>query len=68
MFLGINATYLPNYDARDFMTGAACGAEHAYPSGAPDVATGFYSGSCCPFYMFFCLPMLSVSNGFLSFD
>ena len=64
MCLGINATYLPFYDARGFMTGAACGAEHAYPSGAPDVTTGFYSGSCCPFYMCFCLSVLSVSTDF----
>ena len=45
MFLENSMRHLPNYDARDFMTGAACGAEHAYPSGAPDVTSGFYRGS-----------------------
>jgi len=30
------------------MTGAACGAENAYPSGAPDFTSGFHRGSCCP--------------------
>jgi len=29
------------------MTGAACGAGNAYPSGAPDFTSGFHSGSCC---------------------
>jgi len=28
------------------MTGAACGAGNAYPSGAPDFTTGFHRGSC----------------------
>jgi len=30
------------------MTGAACGAGNAYPSTAPDFASGFHRGSCCP--------------------
>jgi len=30
------------------MTGAACGAGNAYPSGAPDFTSGFHIGSCCP--------------------
>jgi len=30
------------------MTGAACGAGNAYPSGAPDFPYGFHRGSCCP--------------------
>jgi len=30
------------------MTGAACGAGNAYPSGAPDCTSGFHKGSCCP--------------------
>jgi len=30
------------------MTGAACGAKNAYPSGAPDFTSGFDRGSCCP--------------------
>jgi len=29
------------------MTGAACGAGNAYPSGAPDFTSGFHRGSCC---------------------
>jgi len=34
------------------MTGAACGAGNAYPSGAPDFTSGFDSGSCCPVLSF----------------
>jgi len=30
------------------MTGTACGAGNAYPSGAPDFTSGFHRGSCCP--------------------
>jgi len=31
-----------------FITGAACGAGNAYPSGALDLNSGFHRGSCCP--------------------
>jgi len=30
------------------MTGAACGAGNAYPSGTPGFTSGFYRGSCRP--------------------
>jgi len=30
------------------MKGAACGAENAYPPGAPNFTSGFHRGSCCP--------------------
>jgi len=30
------------------MTGAACGAGNAYPSGAPDFTSGFHRGSYRP--------------------
>jgi len=30
------------------MTGAACGAANAYPSGVTDFTSGFHRGSCCP--------------------
>jgi len=30
------------------MTGAACGAGNAYPSGAPAFISGFHRGPCCP--------------------
>jgi len=30
------------------MTGAACGAGNAYPSGAPDFTSGFHRASSCP--------------------
>jgi len=30
------------------MTGGACGAGNAYPSGASDFTSGFQRGSCCP--------------------
>jgi len=31
-----------------YNTGAACGAGGACPTGAPDFASGFHRGSCCP--------------------
>jgi len=39
------------------MTGAACGAGHAYLSGAPDFTSGFHRGSCCPV---FCVSLFHV--------
>jgi len=30
------------------VTGAACGAENAYPFGAPDFSSGLLRGSRCP--------------------
>jgi len=30
------------------MTGAACGAGNAYPSGTSSFTSGFHRGSCCP--------------------
>jgi len=30
------------------VTGAACEAGNAYPSGAPDFTSGVHRGSCCP--------------------
>jgi len=30
------------------MTGTACGAGNAYPSGDPDFTSDFYRGPCCP--------------------
>jgi len=30
------------------MSGAACEAGNAYPSGTPDFTSGFHRGSCCP--------------------
>jgi len=42
------------------MTGAACGAGNAYPSGAPDFTAG---GSCCPVI---CVSLIHVIV--LSFD
>jgi len=38
----------------DIMTGSACGAGNAYPSGAHDFTSGFYRGSCHPVI---CLPI-----------
>jgi len=34
---------VPRYDIGDIMTGTACGAENAYPSGAPDFTSGIHS-------------------------
>jgi len=49
------------------MTGAACGAGNAYPSGAPDFTSGFHRGSWCPVI---CVSSFQVSLVFwiLSFD
>jgi len=30
------------------MTGTTFGTGNSYPSGAPDVTSGFHRGSCCP--------------------
>jgi len=30
------------------MAGVACGAGNAYPSGAPDITSGFHRSLCCP--------------------
>jgi len=35
------------YDIGGILTGAACGAENAYPSEAPNFTFGFHRGSCC---------------------
>jgi len=34
------------------MTGVACGAGNAYPSGAPDFTSDFHRGSCCAVFYF----------------
>jgi len=39
------------------MTGAACGAGNAYPSGAPDFTSGFYRGS---WYRIICVSLFHV--------
>jgi len=39
---------IPKYDIVDIITGTACGAGIAYPSGAPDFTSGVHGGSCCP--------------------
>jgi len=47
------------------MTGAACGAGHAYPSGAPDDFTsGVYKGSCCPVICVSLFHVIVLSFGF----
>jgi len=43
------------------MTGAACGAGHAYPSGAPDFTSGFHTGSCCPVICVYLFPVIVLS-------
>jgi len=44
----VMSTYHSLIRHRDIMTGVACGAGNAYPSGAPDFTSGFHRGSCCP--------------------
>jgi len=39
--------------------GAACRAENANPSGAPDFTSGFHRGSCCPVI---CVALFYVSS------
>jgi len=51
------STIYPRYDIGDLVTGAACGAENAYPSGAPDFTSGFYRDSCCPVSLFHVIVM-----------
>jgi len=46
------------------MTGAACGAENAYPSGAPNVTSDFHRGSCCPVMCVTLLHVIILSFGF----
>jgi len=46
------------------MTGAACGAGNAYPSGAPDFTSGFHSGSCCPVIWVSLFRVIVLSFGF----
>jgi len=46
------------------MTGAACGAGNAYPSGAPDFTSGFYKGSCCPVICVSLFNVIVLSFGF----
>jgi len=50
------------------MTGAACGAEDAYPSGAPDFTSGFHRSSCCPVICVSLFHVSLLSFGFFSFD
>jgi len=46
------------------MTGAACGAENAHPSGAPDFISGFPRGSCCPVICVSLFHVIVLSLGF----
>jgi len=48
-----------------FMTGTACGAGNAYPSGAPDLTCGFHRGSCCPVI---CVSLFHMIVLFLDFE
>jgi len=57
--------FIPWYDIGDIMTGAACGAVNAYPSGEPDFTSVFHGGSCCPVI---CVSLFHVIVFFLSFE
>jgi len=52
------------YDIGESMTGAASGAENAYPSGASNFTSGFHRGSCCPVICFSLFHVLVLSFGF----
>jgi len=53
-----------NVDIGDIMTGAACGAGSAYPSGALDFTSGFHRGSCCPVICVSLFHVIVLSFGF----
>jgi len=46
------------------MTGAACGAGNAYPSGAHYFTSGFHRGSCCLVICVSLLHVIVLSFGF----
>jgi len=46
------------------MTGAACAAGNAYPSGAPDFTSGFHRGSHCPVICVSFFHVIVLSFGF----
>jgi len=46
------------------MTGAACGAGNAYPSGAPDFTSAFHRGSYCPVMYVSIFNVIVLSFGF----
>jgi len=46
------------------MTGAACEAGNAYPSGASDFTYAFHRGSCCPVICVSLLHVKVLSFGF----
>jgi len=47
-----------------FLTGAACGAGNAHPSGAPDFTSDFHRGSCCPVICVSLCHVIILSFGF----
>jgi len=49
------------------MTGAACGAGNAYPSGASDFTSCFHRGSCCPVICVSLLHVIVLSFGDFEF-
>jgi len=56
--------FIPGYDIGDIVTGAACGAGNASPSGAPDFTSGFHRGSCCPVICVSLFPVIVLSFEF----
>jgi len=56
--------FIPWYDIGGIMTGAACGAGNAYPSGAPDFTSGFHRCSCCPVICVSLFHVIVLSFGF----
>jgi len=59
-----NVSFLNWYDIGDIMTGAACEAGNAYPSGAPDFISDFHRGSCCPVICVSLFHVMVLSSGF----
>jgi len=56
--------FLPCYDIGDIMTGTACGAGYAHPSGSPDFTSGFHIGSFCPVISVSLFHVIVLSFGF----
>jgi len=65
LFIELQGILCVAYGIGDIMTGVACGAGKAYPSGTPDCTSGFYSGSCCLVICFFLFHVIVFSFGYL---
>jgi len=60
----VMSTFLSLIRHWGIMTGAVCGAENDYPSGASDFTSGFHRGSCCPVICVSLFHVIVLSFGF----